>query len=103
MFSAATGRNIDAAFLDETGERIWNMTRLFNLREGIDPKEDRLPRRFVEEPLPSGPQKGHRITEEDMDYLRRDYYRLRGWNENGHPTKETLSRLRLDGNESISI
>jgi aldehyde:ferredoxin oxidoreductase len=98
LLSAATGSNIEASFFDELGERIWNTTRIFNLREGMDIKDERLPRRFVDEPLPSGPHKGHRITEDDMKYLIKDYYQIRGWDENGHPTPQTLEKtgVRLD-------
>ncbi len=95
LFTAATGRYVNAGFFSELGERIWNQTRLFNLREGFRPEDDRLPRRFVEETLPSGPHKGQRISEEDMATMRADYYRVRGWDEQGRPTEETLERLGL--------
>ncbi|WP_045222516.1 aldehyde ferredoxin oxidoreductase family protein [Desulfonatronum thioautotrophicum] len=93
LLNAATGRNVEASFFDELGRRIWNTTRLFNLREGMDISHERLPRRFVEEPLPSGPHKGHRITEEDMRTLLADYYRVRDWDAQGRPTKESLGRF----------
>ncbi len=98
LLNAATGSDIEASFFDELGERIWNVTRIFNLREGMDIKDERLPRRFVEEPLPSGPYKGHRITEEDMKYLLKDYYQIRGWDINGRPRPETLGKngVRLE-------
>ena len=97
LYTAATGRPVDAGFFNELGERIWNQTRLFNLREGFRPEDDRLPRRFVEEALPGGPHKGQRISEEDMAWMRADYYRVRGWDEHGTPTAQTLKRLRLPG------
>ncbi len=97
MLFAATGREITECFFNELGERIWNQTHLFNLREGIDHTMDRLPRRFVEEPLPNGPHKGHRISEADMDFLRSDYYQVRGWDQNGRSSMETLKKLGIDG------
>lgn len=103
LLTAATGHSVDESLFDEVGERIWNLTRLFNLREGIDYTQDRLPSRFVNEPLPSGPQKGHRITEDDIKCLRSDYYKVRGWDEKGTPTDETLNRLGLQNNESFSF
>jgi aldehyde:ferredoxin oxidoreductase len=103
MLSAATGRSYEAASFDRLGEKIWNLTRLFNLREGIDPSQDKLPKRFVEEALPSGPYKGHRISEEDMAYLRQDYYRLRGWDEQGRPSQETLKRLEITTEPQLSL
>jgi aldehyde:ferredoxin oxidoreductase len=95
LLNAATGQSLPAETFERIGEKIWNLTRLFNLREGISPAEDSLPRRFVEEPLPSGPFKGHRITEDDMAALRGDYYRLRGWDQEGRPRQETIERLGL--------
>ena len=95
LYNAATGRNITAAYFDEVGERIWNLTRLFNLREGMDTSEERLPPRFVKEALPDGPAKGHRFTEEEMEYMRLDYYSVRGWDPSGTPEKETLERLEI--------
>ncbi|MCF8011310.1 MAG: aldehyde ferredoxin oxidoreductase family protein [Clostridiales bacterium] len=100
LLSAATGCNVEEDLFEEVGERIWNLTRLFNLREGIDYTQDRLPPRFVNEPLPSGPAKGHKISEEDMDYMRSDYYRVRGWSEKGEPGKNMLEKLHLN-NENI--
>ena len=93
LFSAATGRQITSATLLETGERIWNLVRMYNLSEGMDATKDTLPRRFVEEPLPDGPAKGHRISKEDMDYMKLEYYKIRGWNEDGVPLEKTLERL----------
>jgi aldehyde:ferredoxin oxidoreductase len=95
MLNAATGRRVGPDFFSELGERIWNQTRLFNLRAGLTAEDDRLPRRIVEEPLPGGPHKGHRISEADMAFLRADYYRKRGWDAGGKPTAETLNRLGL--------
>jgi len=87
LFSAATGRQITSETLMETGKRIWDLVRWFNLAQGIDSSKDTLPRRFVEEALPDGPAKGHRISKKDMAYMRQDYYKLRGWNKKGVPPK----------------
>jgi aldehyde:ferredoxin oxidoreductase len=96
MLSAATGRSCSPDVFQETGERIWNLVRLFNLGRGINVADDTLPRRFVEEPLPDGPGKGHRISKQDMALMRQDYYRIRGWDENGVPLENTLKRLRIN-------
>ncbi len=95
MLSAATGQDVDPAVFVETGERIWNLIRCFNLDNGIGHSDDTLPSRFVKEPLPDGPAKGHRISHKDMGTMKQDYYNLRGWDKNGIPLKETLDRLRL--------
>jgi aldehyde:ferredoxin oxidoreductase len=103
MLNAATGMNVDGSFFDMLGERVWNTTRMFNLREGMDTADETLPRRFVEEPLPSGPHKGHLISRSDMTYLLKDYYAIRGWDEKGHPTPETLTRTGVVMDKTFSL
>jgi len=81
------------------GERIWNLTRLFNIREaGISRKEDDLPPRVFEEPLPMPPdgKEKVRLPREEFNKMLDEYYELRGWNKNGIPTKEKLKELGLD-------
>lgn len=79
----------------ETGERIFNLCRMYNLREGMEPrKEDKLPARFSVE-LSEGGSKGESIPEDLFKQELEDYYELRGWKE-GVPTEETLKRLKLD-------
>ncbi len=78
--------------LQETGERIWNLERQFNLAAGLGGRDDTLPPRILSEPAPSGVGKG-RVCR--LDVMLPDYYRLRGWDENGAPTAETLQRLGL--------
>lgn len=96
LFVTATGRQVTADTFMEVGERIWNLVRLFNLAQGMDASKDTLPRRFVEEALPDGPSKGHKISEEDMAYMREDYYKTRGWSKTGVPLETTLDRLGID-------
>ncbi|MBU2455003.1 MAG: aldehyde ferredoxin oxidoreductase C-terminal domain-containing protein, partial [Proteobacteria bacterium] len=96
LLSAATGKTYSPDVFIETGERIWNLVRMFNLAQGMDASTDTLPRRFVEEPLPDGPGKGHRISKKDMAYMKQEYYKTRGWDENGVPLDKTLKRLRID-------
>jgi aldehyde:ferredoxin oxidoreductase len=95
MFNSATGRSIDSQFFNVIGERIWNQTRLFNLREGLTVSQERLPNRIVKEPLPSGPHKGRRISEADMGFMLKEYYNLRGWDHNGKPKEDKLNSLGL--------
>ncbi len=96
MLSAATGREITPQFINELGERIWDMTRIFNLREGLDPAEDRLPRRFMQEPIAEGPQQGEYFDQNQIQTMLREYYKLRGWDESGYPQKETRNGLDLE-------
>jgi len=95
LVRAATGKDITAADLELIGERIWNLTRLFNCREGIERDQDSLPARFQEEPLPDGPAAGHFISPSDCDKMLDEYYQLRGWDARGRPFASTLERLGL--------
>jgi aldehyde:ferredoxin oxidoreductase len=95
MLEAATGREWSLDGLMLLGERIWNQIRLFNLREGFTRSDDTLPKRFMEEPLPSGPHRGHMITREVLDQLLDDYYAVRGWNKEGAPTAAKLEQLNI--------
>jgi aldehyde:ferredoxin oxidoreductase len=91
----ATGEDAfsDPGELLRIGERIQNVKRAFNLREGFGRKDDALPRRFLEEPMPSGSAKGQTV---DLDRMLDEYYALRGWDkETGLIRKETLERLDL--------
>ncbi len=80
------------------GERIWNLIRAFNIRErGIGRKDDTLPPRVFEEPLPL-PPKGKfsvRLSREDFESMLDEYYALRGWGRDGRPTRRKLTELGL--------
>ena len=74
------------------GERVWNMERLFNNAAGFTAKDDDLPPRLKTEPAKSGPAKG---KVNGIDVMKPEYYKARGWDDKGVPTKETLKRLGL--------
>ena len=80
--------------LYETGERIWNLERQFNIAAGLTSEDDSLPPRLLNEPAKSGMAKG-KVS--DLDKMLPEYYELRGWTADGVPTKETLERLGLTG------
>lgn len=89
---AATGVAMsDEEFL-QAGERIWNMERLFNLAAGFSAKDDRLPKRLLEEPMKAGPRKGQ---VHQLDKMLPEYYALRGWDEKGVPKAEKMEELGL--------
>ncbi len=92
LFNGATGLACSEDQLMAAGERIWNMERLFNLKAGISPAQDTLPKRILDEPLPDGPMKGavSRLPE-----MLPEYYRVRGWDAQGIPTTEKLAELGL--------
>ena len=76
------GKDSTKDVLRKAASHIVNMTRTFNIREGLTPADDRLPKRLHKEALPEG----GRITENEMERLIADYYALRGWNEQGNPS-----------------
>ena len=86
------GEPPDATQLLKMGERIWNLERLFNLREGFSRKDDRLPPRFSQETLPRGHSKNWVV---DLEPLLEEYYRLRGWDKDAVPTEERPEELGL--------
>jgi aldehyde:ferredoxin oxidoreductase len=93
MINAACGGGWTVERLRETGERIWNLERQFNLAAGFTGAEDTLPERILREPLKSGSAKG-KVAE--LGAMLPEYYALRGWDENGVPTQATLVRLGLE-------
>jgi len=75
------------------GEREVNVKRAFNIREGLTRKDDTLPKRFTEEPMPEGPGKGQVAN---LKLMLDEYYRLRGWDlRTGMIKRKTLKRLNL--------
>lgn len=92
LYNAVCGTEHTAESILESGDRIWNIERQFNLQAGIDASQDTLPKRLLEEPIPEGPSKGnvHRLAE-----LLPEYYKERGWDEKGNPTEEKLKQLGL--------
>jgi aldehyde:ferredoxin oxidoreductase len=93
--NSVTGLNFSVDELMIIGERMNNLCRCFNVREGISRKDDYLPRRFIEEPLPDGPSQGQRITNEELQNMLDNYYELRGWNRMGIPKRKKLEDLGL--------
>jgi len=93
LLNAATGIDYTVESLMLAGERIWNLERLFNLAAGLTAKDDTLPKRLLEQPMLKGTFEGQvsRLPE-----MLPEYYQLRGWDENGVPTKEKLAELGLD-------
>ena len=76
----------------ETGERIWNLERQFNLKAGFTAKDDTLPKRLMKDAAKTGPAEGKTAG---LKKMLPEYYELRGWTKDGVPTNETLSRLAL--------
>jgi aldehyde:ferredoxin oxidoreductase len=91
--SFVTGVRYPRGTLLRVGERIFNLERLFNLREGFTSKDDSLPLRFIGEPFREGPLAGKVVP---LTRLLLKYYRLRGWSEVGIPTVQRLQKLGIE-------
>jgi aldehyde:ferredoxin oxidoreductase len=96
MLNAATGWGLDLAELEQIGHRICTLERAFNVREGVSRKDDTLPWRVQNEPIPDGPSKGMYCPPEELDRMLDEYYALRGWSQDGLPTPATLRSLGLE-------
>jgi len=79
--------------LMKTGERLFNLKRVYDIKLGITRKDDKLPKRLLE-PKPDGNAKG---MVPPIDRLLEEVYQLRGWDDNGIPRKERLEDLGLPG------
>jgi aldehyde:ferredoxin oxidoreductase len=101
LLSAYLGVEIEPQEYMQIGERIFNIQRLFVIREGVSRKNDTWPDRFFEEKLPPGPAQGGAVVDrETIDRVLDEYYDARGWERtSGHPTLQTLNRLDCPGSK----
>ncbi|GGO00503.1 aldehyde ferredoxin oxidoreductase family protein [Haloarcula pellucida] len=90
----AVGLDVDGD-LRTVGERVWNLTRLFNVREGVSRADDELPA-VLRDPLESGPNAGAAVEQDRFEAMLDAYYRRRGWGADGRPARATVARLGLD-------
>jgi len=96
-YTLVTGLSMTAEELRLAGERINNLGRLFNIREGFTRKDDHLPPKVMSTPIPDDTvSKGSYITQEELDFMLDDYYAARGWTREGIPTLEKLRELGLE-------
>ncbi len=94
FYNAVTGEKISPQECITIGERVVNLERAFNIREGLTRKDDSLPDRFTKEPMPDGPLKGQRVNLEPM---LSEYYEFRGWDKDtGIPKRKKLEELGLE-------
>lgn len=92
LINTASGFNLTTEEIMQIGERIWNLERIFNLKAGIKPEDDTLPKRFLNDPLPDGPQKGAVVH---LDKLLPEYYKERGWTDDGHVPDSKAKELNI--------
>ena len=97
LLSAITGREYDKAEFAKTGERIFNLEKMFNYREGFRREDDRLPDRFFVDAFTIGPKKGAVLDRAKFDAMLTRYYTDRGWDpETTRPGNAKLQELGLD-------
>ncbi len=92
LTSAATGVSYSEEDFIKIGERTWNIEKLWNLKAGFTKADDTIPQRHLSEPFTDGPAKGVTVK---LDEMLPNYYKTRGWDEAGIPSKEKLSELGL--------
>ena len=97
FLTSVTARTCSPEDIEFVGERIWNLVRLYNLREGITRQDDDLPYRIGAEALQDPPVAGCKLSQRDLDTMLDEYYRLRGWDVNGVPSAAKLAELGLAG------
>ena len=107
VYTMVTGWEMTADELRQCGERISNLKKLFNIREGWTRADDTLPPRTLEEPLPTGVAAGGGLTREELDFMIAGYYRARGWTAGGLIPDGKLAELGLTesarGDESLPV
>jgi len=95
-YSAVTGRQFTLEDLLKRSERVWNLTRAMAvLRKGISSKDDQPPERDFVDPVPTGKTAGVKLDRERFANMLQTYYRKRGWDREGRPTREKLNQLGL--------
>jgi len=95
LIEAVSGVRLNESELLTIGERVINIARAFNIREGFSRKDDTLPYRVVWEPIPEGPSAGLHVPPWELDRMLDEYYQARGWSRDGVPTKAKLLSLGL--------
>ena len=96
IYTHITGWDMSADDLRLAGERINNLKKQFNIREGWRRADDTLPPRVFQETLPTGVAAGVGLDKQDLDMMIQGYYRARGWRKDGTIPMGKLQELELD-------
>jgi len=94
-YSLVTGIPLTPEEMRKSGERMNNLARLINIREGLTRKDDTLPYRTMNDPIPEGVAKGSFVSQDELDLMLDAYYELRGWSNEGIPSAEKLEELGI--------
>ncbi len=96
LYSAFTGIDMTSELIMKAGERVWNLQKLFNIREGEKPEDSIYPDRFFSEAQSDDSEKARRLDLIKVKEILSSYYKARGWNEeSGIPTDDKLKDLDL--------
>ena len=96
LYSAYTGFDTTPEGMWQIGERVFNLFKAYAVRQGQSRKDDNVPDRFYDEPLPDGPCKGAVLSRTTIDKVLDEYYEARGWDkQSGLPTAWKLNELGL--------
>ncbi|MGD0662990.1 MAG: aldehyde ferredoxin oxidoreductase family protein [Syntrophorhabdales bacterium] len=96
LMEAVTGLVYTPEEIEKAGERLNNLAKAFNVREGFTRADDTFPERLMTEPLKAGASKGQVISKDDLNKMLDEYYAARGWTaETGVPTRAKLIELGL--------
>jgi len=95
LINGASGIGFTTGEIETAGERINNLAKAFNMREGFTRADDTMPIRVINEPIADGGSKGQHIPQADLDLMLDEYYEARGWTKEGKPTREKLESLNL--------
>ena len=96
LYTLVTGIQMTPEKMQKAGERIYNLEKAYNVREGWTKKDDYPPPRVMKDPIPDGVAKGSLVTMKEFDLMLNAYFEGRGWNSDGIPTKEKLIELGLN-------
>jgi aldehyde:ferredoxin oxidoreductase len=96
MFNLVTGKDWDVAHIHGIAERLRNLERIFDIRQGLTRADDALPKKFFEKPLTKGKYEGAVLDRDKFETMKDEYYMLRGWDkQTGAPSKEKMAELGL--------
>jgi len=96
LFNLVTGKDWEIDKLLKVSERVRNLERMFDVRQGLRRADDTLPKKFFEQALSKGKFKGEVMDKEKFEQMKDEYYDLRGWDKvSGIPTREKLEELGL--------
>jgi len=96
LYTLVTGVEMTEELLQKAGERIYNLEKAYNVREGWKSEDDYPAPRVMSDPIKSGVAKGAVVTKEEFDLLFKAYCKERDWTPHGVPTRRKLLELGLE-------